>query len=276
VQLRQAREAAGLTHQQVATEMGWALTTIIRIEGGTVRVANTSLTLLGRLYKSDQATVARWRRMATASRWQPFRGYRDVIPDTYRTYLTLESAATRITQWAPGFIPELLQSGVYTHAIAALSAPHQAPADVAERRVALTAARQTALLEQSNPPQLTVFLDEGVVERLARGPDVMLDQLLDLRRFVDHPHITIQIAGHAAGFHRGLLAAFTILEFDADPPMVFKHAEPYTAAEVADQIAGYQETVQILAAAATEPKQLDEVLDACLGLNPFDFASVAA
>jgi len=274
-QLRQAREAAGLTHQQVAAALGWALTTIIRIEGGIVRVAETSLMALGGLYGSDRATVARWRQMATASRWQAFRGYRDVVPDTYRAYLTLESAATRITQWAPLFVPELLQSGVYTQALAEISAPVQAAADVAARRATLTAARQTALLEQPHPPQLTMFLDEGVVERLARGPDLMLDQLDDLRRYVDHPHITIQFAGHAAGFHRGLLAAFTILEFDTDPPLLFKHAEPYTAAEVAGQLPVYQETVQTLAAAATHPKQLEDVLDACLGLNPFEFTGVA-
>ncbi|MFC0532090.1 helix-turn-helix domain-containing protein [Phytohabitans kaempferiae] len=274
--LRQAREATGLTHQQVATELGWALTTIIRIEGGTVRVADPTLIALGGLYGSDPATVAGWQQMAKGSRWQPFRGYRDVIPLTYRAYLGLEAAATRIIQWAPLHLPELVQSARYAHAIAELSTPLPAGGDVADRRAALTAARQTGLLEQPDPPHLTVLLDEGVIERLARGPDIMLDQLLDLRRYVDHPHITIQVAGHAAGFHRGLLSAFTILEFDTDPALIFTHPEPFTAAEVTDEATGYQQTVASLAAAATHPKQLDEVIDACLGLNPFHFDGVGS
>jgi hypothetical protein len=55
-----------------------------------------------------------------------------------------------------------------------------------------------------------------------------------------------------------------------------KHAEPYTAVEVPDQLAAYQQTVATLTAAATHPKQLDEVLESCLGLNPFDFAGVGS
>jgi hypothetical protein len=47
--LRQARESSGLTHPQAAAELGWALTTILRIEGGTVRVAEVRARISRRL-----------------------------------------------------------------------------------------------------------------------------------------------------------------------------------------------------------------------------------
>jgi len=181
-----------------------------------------------------------------------------------------------MTDAAPLFVPKLPQCGAHTQAIAERSTPRQAPTGFAARRVAWTADRQSALLEQPNPPQLTVLLDEGVVERLTCGSDVILDHLLDLRRYVDHPTITIPIAGHTAGFHRGLLTAFTIRELDTDPPLVFTHAEPDTAGEVTDQLAGYQQIAQTLAATATHPQQRDAALDDCLGWYPFDFAGATS
>ena len=60
------------------------------------------------------------------------------------------------------------------------------------------------------------------------------------------------------------------------PGRRIKHVEPYTAVEVTDQLAAFQQTVATLTAAATHPKQLDEVLESCLGLISFDFAGVAS
>jgi len=277
-ELKQARAAAGLSHPQVAAHLGVALTTILRIEGATMSVSEPTAIALGRLYGTASDIVQRWRQMGTQSRRQPFGSYRDVLPATYRHYLAVESMAVRIVQWAPMLVPELLQSPAYTHTVTqtvTTTTTTDAAEQVVARRATLTAARQTALLEQPSPPRLEIFLDEGVLERLARGPDVMLDQLEHLRRYVDHPRVTIQIAGHASGLHRGLLGGFTILEFGSgDPPLAFTHPQPYTANEASEQLAGFQDLIQALTAVATHPKQLDEIIDSCLGLNPFEFGAI--
>jgi len=265
-QLRQGRERAGLTQTQVARQLDWAATTVIRIEGGKVSLTAADVTGLGHLYQTDTATVAQWLAMAAASRWQRFTGYRDVVPDSFVEYLALEAAATRITQWAPLLLPDLLQNGPYADGVAHTSARAETNPDAAERRATLTAARQAGLRDRPTPPDLVVIVDEAVIERLARGPDVMLDQLEDLRRYVDHPYVTVHVADYAAGFHLGLLGAFTLLEFGpADPPAAFAHPQPYTASERSGQLHLYQDVLKELT--ATDPAQLGKVLDRYLTIT---------
>src|SRR5690349_6542170 len=57
--LREAREAAGLTQLEVAEEMEWSLSKVIRIENGDVAIAPNDLRpLLGFLGVKDRALVA--------------------------------------------------------------------------------------------------------------------------------------------------------------------------------------------------------------------------
>src|SRR5262245_13105882 len=57
--LRRAREDAGHTQEQVAREMDWSLSKLIRIEAGIVGVSTTDLKALLDLYRIDDAEQVR-------------------------------------------------------------------------------------------------------------------------------------------------------------------------------------------------------------------------
>src|SRR3954463_13662997 len=95
MELRVAREKAGLTQRLAAQTLEWSLSKLIRIETGTVSVSVTDLRALLQLYGiDDQQAVAALEAAARGSKgpswWAP---YNDVLTTTYAQYLGFESAA---------------------------------------------------------------------------------------------------------------------------------------------------------------------------------------
>ncbi|WP_431728563.1 helix-turn-helix domain-containing protein [Verrucosispora sp. TAA-831] len=58
-ELKKMRLAADLMGEQVATEMGWCVSKVYRIEQGQVGVSVTDMRHLARLYGADEPTVTR-------------------------------------------------------------------------------------------------------------------------------------------------------------------------------------------------------------------------
>ena len=71
--------------------------------------------------------------------WEPFT---DVVPDWFRTYLTVEPAASAISPYESQYLPGLFQTAAYARAVIGLA--HRTSADVA-RRVELRLARPQLL-----------------------------------------------------------------------------------------------------------------------------------
>jgi transcriptional regulator with XRE-family HTH domain len=129
VELRKAREAAGLSQKEVAPEMDWSLSKLIRIETGAVSISINDLRMLLQLYRvSDLERTNGLIAMARAARepawWFP---YREGLSPEFTNMLSYESAASIIRNFQPMLVPGLLQTGEYARATLAEMVPPVAP-----------------------------------------------------------------------------------------------------------------------------------------------------
>ena len=109
-ELRRLRAQAKLTQRQVADELDWSPSKVIRIEQGTVRIGVTDLQALLNLYQvTEPAMVADLTSMARESKKLPFSEYREAVGPEGVRYFQYEAAATIIRQVEPLLIPGLLQ-----------------------------------------------------------------------------------------------------------------------------------------------------------------------
>src|SRR5580700_3556573 len=111
-ELRRARQERDLTQEQVASDMEWSLSKIIRIEGGSTGISANDLKALLRLYeitdpeRTDQLTALA--RAARERSW--WSAYRDVAPPALIQLIEYESAASAIRQFESMFVPGILQT----------------------------------------------------------------------------------------------------------------------------------------------------------------------
>jgi hypothetical protein len=214
-ELRQLREAAGLTHEQVAAELGWHRSKLGRIEGAQfVRLSLTDLRALLDLYQvtgtAQRDALAALARQARERGW--WHSYSDVLADPHATYIGLEADATTIRTYQAQLIPALLQTPGYTRAVAAATQMTVLDPAEADRFLAARAARQE-LLAQQPAVQLWAVIDEAVLRRQVGGPAVMSAQIQRLIDAAGLPPVTVQILPDQAGEHAGLEGSFTILGF---------------------------------------------------------------
>jgi hypothetical protein len=80
--------------------------------------------------------------------------------------------------------------------------------------------RRQLVLEQENPPLVSVVLDESAIRRMVGGAEVMRQQLEYLVDLVERLKIELQLIPFSAGVHPGMLNGFTILEFDQPSPII--------------------------------------------------------
>jgi transcriptional regulator with XRE-family HTH domain len=219
-ELRRLRTEAKLTQRQVADNLDWSPSKVIRIEQGAVRIGVTDLRALLTLYEvSDEDTVAELSEMARESKKLPFAEYRDVMSAEAVRYLQYEANALRIRQVALEVVPGLLQTEEYTRAV---FTAYGMAADRADKLVESRKERQ-GLFERASPPESFFIIDESVLRRTVGGAKVMGHQIDHLVAMSDRPDVTIQVLQFSAGAHPALAGPFIHLEFPAenDPDVIF-------------------------------------------------------
>nr|BBJ49942.1 hypothetical protein SAVMC3_25710 [Streptomyces avermitilis] len=163
-QLEELRTRAGRTYEEAAAAIGVSHSTIRRMESAKVarlRLADVEklLQIYGVTDQQEIDTFLKSVREANKRGW--WHTYRDVLPDWFAAYLSLEQAALQIRAYEAQFVHGLLQTEEYARALLSAGNPH-APAEATERRVALRMRRQE-LLSRSAPPRLWVVMDETVL-----------------------------------------------------------------------------------------------------------------
>ena len=213
-ELRRIRKDAGMTQDQVAAEMEWSLSKLIRIEGGGVSISISDLRSLLALYQiTDEGQVAELVDLARAARQRAwFTAYRDITSPQYVTFVGYEAAASIVRQFEPTLIPGQLQTEEYARAVTLEYA-----ADRVDKLVEVRIRRQELLEEPRR--QFFFILDEAVIRRQVgapTNPGVMRRQLRSLVESARQPNITIEIVPFSAGVHPGMKGPFTLLEFPGD------------------------------------------------------------
>ena len=263
-QLEELRTRTGLSYDEAGAAIGVSHSTIRRMEAA--KVARLRLTDVEKLLQTygvtDQHeldTFLKSVREANKRGW--WHVYRDVMPDWFAAYLSLEQAALQIRAYEPQFVHGLLQTEDYARALLSSGNPH-IPAGATERRVALRMRRQE-LLSSESAPRLWVVMDETVLRWPVGGAAVMRAQIDHLITLNALPHVTLQIMPFSNGPHPAMPAgAFHVFRFRAAELPDIVYLDGLIGAvylDKADDVVVYREALDRVSAQSA-PAQKTEAL----------------
>ena len=156
--LRSARESSDYTQEQVASELDWSLSKVIRIENGTVRMTVTDVRALMQLYGIDDASeMSEMESLVRASRqrswWTQYGS--EVMSGRFATYIGLEDGASALAMYQALVVPGLLQTEAYARAVDRRAAHarggHPQPRDVSRHPAAPPGERAPAQGPAADP-----------------------------------------------------------------------------------------------------------------------------
>jgi len=257
-ELKRARQASGRTQEQVAAEMDWSLSKIIRIESASSGIGANDLKALLQLYGvTDPEQVDALLALARAARQRSWwSAYRDIAPQTLLQLIEYESAAYAIRQFETIFIPGILQIEDYARAVIENHYGEGPGSDKLRALVELRVRRED-LFDSENPPSFHFMIDEAAVRRLVGGSSVMRRQLRQLIEVADKPSVTVEVIPFSAGLHPGMKGPFEIIEFSdpGDSDIIFRespHGDIFS--DDPEETSWYREAFERLGRASLHPR----------------------
>lgn len=240
MELRRARDAAGLKQAEVARAMDWSPSKLIRIERGDVGVSTNDLkALLSHYGVKDKTRINGLLDLARSTRGTSFYDqFGDVLKPGYKEYLAHEASASVIRQYDPVLIPGLLQTEEYGRAV--LQAFGRGPDDV-DKLWTVRQHRQE-LHDRDEPPEMLFVVDEAAVRRQVGQGQVMTKQLERLKEHAAADHISLRVLPFSRGEHPGMAGNFILLEFtspDLDDLVHLESVDAITIRDNPDQIGLY-------------------------------------
>jgi transcriptional regulator with XRE-family HTH domain len=255
-ELRELREAAGLTIEEVAKRLEVSDSKISRIETAKVGTTPRDVRDLLDIYRIDGQRRDRLMRIAREARqkswWHEYGEALDFIGD----YIGLEAEATSIRQFEAQFVPGLFQTVEYARAIFRAVRPDLEP-EAIEDRVRLRMQRHALITTQDHALEVWAILDETVLRRLVGHQEVMREQLYHLVELAALPRVTIQVVPFSIGAHIGMMGSFTILGFAESGDRDVVYVEGHTAAQLLQgpkELQFHEQAFDRLRAAALDPE----------------------
>ncbi|MGX1121430.1 transcriptional regulator with XRE-family HTH domain [Streptomyces ambofaciens] len=261
IELRKAREQAGLTQRDAVQQLEWSLSKLIRIEKGTVSLSVTDLRALLQLYGvTDPTQVEELEEAARGSKgvswWVQ---YSEVVTPPYALYLGYEGSADTIRMYNPTVLPGLVQTEDYaTELMSRLTTEARV-----RPQVELRITRQERFFDSDDGPEIDIVLDEAALRRQIGGPAVQRRQLDHLKALTEHPRLTLRALPFSAGAHLSVSTSFILLEFKDDDDLLYLEG-PGGGLSSRDDLgltARYQECFEDIGARAYQGAQVTELLD---------------
>jgi transcriptional regulator with XRE-family HTH domain len=216
------RKEGQLTQEQVARDLEWSPSKLIRVEGGRSAITKTDLDALLTRYgvtsDGERGRLQSLNRAAREAAW--WDNYRDDISTPYLNFVGYEAGATFIRQFVANVVPGLLQTAEYAEVLTAGSVEAIRVAPVVKLRLQ----RQSELARRSEQPYQYYVLDEAVIRRhvgIQKDPAIMPNQLNHIAgRAEEDERVIIRVIPFGSGAHGGLNVAgsFTLLEFNGGLP----------------------------------------------------------
>lgn len=219
-ELVRLRKQRGMTQEQVARNLEWSASKLIRVEGGRSSITKVDLdALLGQyeVTSADQRDrLQELNRGARTIGW--WDAYRDDVSPAYLSYVGYEAGATFIRQFPGTVVPGLLQTPEYAEALTVISVESVAVAPVVRLRLQ----RQRELARRQPRPHQHYVLDEAVIRRhvgIQKDPAIMPNQLMHIvARAQEDDRVKVRVIPFRAGEHAGLSGPFTLLDFEGGLP----------------------------------------------------------
>ncbi|MFI5934907.1 helix-turn-helix domain-containing protein [Actinoplanes sp. NPDC051494] len=197
--LREARESRGLTQQQVADEMEWSHSKVIRIENGDVTIAPNDLRPLLTLYGikdrnqvGDLLTAAKIARTRQRQAWYQGAEFRERLSPATLRLIEYEAEATAIRSYSIYYMPGFLQTPEYAEGLTG-----KFREDMGDDRlqVILKARELRRQTVESRLGQVRVYvlLEESVLMRPIGGPAIFAEQLRQMREAATQERIHLRM-----------------------------------------------------------------------------------
>jgi transcriptional regulator with XRE-family HTH domain len=215
-ELREIRESKGKSGDAVATALRWSPSKISRYEraktGLQPREVERLLDYYGitgprrdlLLALAEDATQKGW--------WED---YGDSLSADYQQFIGLEDEASAMAVWHVDVLPGLFQTEAYArHIISTYRQIEPVTPGMIERLVKVRMRRQHVVNREPGL-DLTVVIDESVLQRRVGDEHVMHEQLQRLAQEADRPNVTLQILP-LDGPHTVFVESFVIFRFWQD------------------------------------------------------------
>ena len=218
-ELREIRESKGKSGDAVAAALHWSPSKISRYERAKTGLQPREVE---RLLDYYEITGARRKLLldlaedATQKGW--WEEYGDNLSEDYRQFIGLEDEASAMAVWHIDVLPGLFQTEAYArHIIGTYRQIEPMTPGMIERLVRVRMRRQQVVNREPGL-DLTVVVDESVLQRRVGDERVMYEQLQRLAQEADRPNVTLQV--HPLdGPHTVYVESFVIFRFgEGDEP----------------------------------------------------------
>ncbi len=215
-ELREIRESKGKSGDAVAAALHWSPSKISRYERAKTGLQPREVERLLDYYEitgprrqlllglAEDATLKGW--------WEE---YGDNLSADYRQFIGLEDEASSMAVWHVDVLPGLFQTEAYArHIIGTYRQIEPITPGMIERLVKVRMRRQH-VVDRGPGLDLTVVVDESVLQRRVGDERVMYEQLQRLAQESDRPNVTLQILP-LDGPHTVFVESFVIFRFEED------------------------------------------------------------
>jgi transcriptional regulator with XRE-family HTH domain len=215
-ELREIRESKGKSGDAVAAALNWSPSKISRYERARTGLQPREVERLLDYYEITGARRTLLLELAKDAAqkgwWEEFA---DELSADYQQFIGLEHEASSIAIWHISVVPGLLQTQAYAkHIISSYNQVDPRAPRMAERMVRVRMRRQQ-VLNREPELQLSVVLDESVLNRRIGDELVMYEQLQRLAREADRPNLTLQVLPLDAQ-HTVFGESFVLFSFGSD------------------------------------------------------------
>ncbi|MFG2788381.1 helix-turn-helix domain-containing protein [Streptomyces sp. NPDC048419] len=232
--LQERRQDAGVSLDDAAKALRVTSLTIRRLEKAEVALKPLYVEKLLETYGADRQEIDEFVPLAERANepgW--WHMYRDVLPNWFSGYVSLETGARTLRTYEPHYVTGLLQTPRYARAVLRGGLPNGSEEEL-DRRVDVRLRRQS-LLEKQDAPTLWAVLEEAVLHRVVGGPEVMREQIDRLLEVSDLEHVSVDVVPFAAGAHVGACAPFTYFRFEEPELPDIVYSEALTGSMYLDQ-----------------------------------------
>lgn len=262
LRLRDLRERAGCSYTDAARALSVNATTVRRMEKAEVGLKPLYVKALLERYGTDPEEIEGFLALVEEAN-QPgwWHRFRDVLPDWFSLYVSLEGEAGLIRAYEPHCVPGLLQTGDYARVLLRTGFPGASETEL-NRRVALRMERQD-LLTRSRAPLLWAVVEEHALRRPVGGPEVMRGQIDRLVEASTLPNVTLQVMPSCAGPHPGMFGPFQLFRFDIPELPDIVYTESLTGAVYLDDrrdTTAYREVLDRMSAQAARVQDTGAIL----------------
>jgi transcriptional regulator with XRE-family HTH domain len=221
--LREIREDAGKSLDDVAGYLECSLAKVSRIETGRVAPRVPDVRAMLDLYGVPATVREELLALVRDARSRPWWSeYAEHIPESLAMLIGLTEDASTIDAYASYVIPGLLQTRAYAEAVAGRRQGFSR--EEYDRFIELRMARQRVLV-RADPPRARFILDEIVVRRPFDDPEVRRDQLEHLVRVGRRRNVQVRVIPLRAGMTAAMGLSFSLLGFPEPTQSEIAHVD---------------------------------------------------